>query len=156
MERLVYEKVNRQHIDIIYQWANDKTTRANAFHTEEIPYDDHVKWFNKKLRQDNLHFYIAKCKDVYVGQLRLDAENDELIISYSVAPEYRGNGFGAEILKYAVCIFEEEVCGGSSYNKLVGLVKHQNEASMRCFERLGFTKIFLEDYVRYEKNMYQS
>ncbi len=29
--------------ELLFEWANDDTVRANAFHTEKIPYTDHIK-----------------------------------------------------------------------------------------------------------------
>ena len=37
---LSLREVNAKDIDLLYQWANDKTVRQNAFHTEQIQSDD--------------------------------------------------------------------------------------------------------------------
>ena len=36
--RLQLRRAKPQDMDLLYRWANDYTVRANAFHTEKIPY----------------------------------------------------------------------------------------------------------------------
>ncbi len=55
---LLLRKVNPADVDLLYKWANDATVRQNAFHTEAIPYENHVKWFAKTLADKSVYHYI--------------------------------------------------------------------------------------------------
>ena len=55
---LSLREVNAKDIDLLYQWANDKTVRQNAFHTEQIPYADHRMWFTRNLA-DRIDVYFV-------------------------------------------------------------------------------------------------
>ena len=55
---LSLREVNAKDIDLLYQWANDKTVRQNAFHTEQIPYADHRMWFTRNLADRDVLMYI--------------------------------------------------------------------------------------------------
>ncbi len=44
--------------DLLFGWANDDAVRANAFHTEKIPYEKHVVWFDKMMADTSVHQYI--------------------------------------------------------------------------------------------------
>src|SRR5262249_14791779 len=39
----------REDAGLLWQWANDPQTRANSFHQESIPWDQHVSWYTAKL-----------------------------------------------------------------------------------------------------------
>ncbi len=68
--RLQLRRAKPQDMDLLYRWANDDTVRANAFHTEKIPYEHHVQWFQKMMADASVCQYILYDGDLAVGQIR--------------------------------------------------------------------------------------
>lgn len=133
-------------MDILFQWANDGTTRKNAFHTGQIPYEEHKKWFEALLRDDGQLQYILMLRDDAVGQARLSINGNCAEVNYSIAPEKRGRGFGRELIRLVrLKVLSEYPC----IRKLVARVKPENTASVRCFQGNGFSEVFIQ----YESGM---
>ncbi|MBO5031610.1 MAG: GNAT family N-acetyltransferase [Lachnospiraceae bacterium] len=135
-------------MDLLFQWANDAVVRSNAFHTEQIPYENHVKWFQKMMADASVCQYLLCDGTLPVGQIRLNIEGNEAVIDYSIAAEKRGKGYGSELLRLiAEQIRKDKI---SDVIKLVGLVKYENKASARAFEKSGYDKKEQPEYIRYE------
>lgn len=97
---LKLRKVTPQDMDLLFCWANDDTVRANAFHTEKIPYENHIQWFEKMMSDAAVYQYILYDGDVPIGQVRLaDEDGDALMITVS-RQRTGGKGMG---LNCCVC-----------------------------------------------------
>ena len=81
--------------DLLFGWANDDAVRANAFHTEKIPYEKHVVWFDKMMADASVHQYILCDGGTPVGQIRLNVEGSEAYVDYSIAADQRPASFTA-------------------------------------------------------------
>ena len=44
----------------IFQLANEKSVRESSLNTAPISWDNHIKWFSQKLKDDKCFFYIAE------------------------------------------------------------------------------------------------
>lgn len=142
-------EVRRADRDILFQWANDPETRRQAFHTEPIPYEDHIAWFEHVMADKTVHQYLLCRGDILLGQIRLNVEDGRALISYSVSPENRGKGYGAEMLRLLERrIASMPLCG---ITRLVAQVKYGNTASAKTFEKCGYRKHEMPDYIQYEK-----
>lgn len=145
---LSLRKVTQADVDLLYKWANDPEVRKNAFHTESIPYENHVKWFAKMLEDSSVYQYILYQEELPIGQIRLNVEGNEALIDYSISAEYRGKGFGSKLLE----LVREQIVADKIFGviKIIGQVKYENQASARAFEKCGFTKREMTDYIQYE------
>ena len=137
--------------DLLFVWANDDAVRANAFHTEKIPYEKHVMWFEKVMADPSVHQYILCDGETPVGQIRLNVEGSEAVVDYSIAADERGKGCGSEMLRMLQTQLPADQI--THVTKIVGQVKYGNHASARAFERCGYRRRDLPDYIQYEKNM---
>lgn len=146
---LYLKKASSADVDLLYKWANDSEVRKNAFHTEPIPYENHVKWFAKMMVDASVYQYILYQGEIPIGQIRLNVEGNEALIDYSISAENRGKGFGSQLLR----LVKELVVTDKISNviKLTGQVKYENLASARAFEKCGFTKREMTDYIQYEQ-----
>lgn len=145
---LYLRKAGRADMDLLYQWANDPVVRKMAFHTEPIPYEDHVKYFTKMMADASVYQYILYDGGLPAGQIRLNVEGREALIDYSIAPGYRGRGYGTGLLE----LLRKQLAAERipHVEKLTGQVKYENPASARVFEKCGFTKREREEYIQYE------
>ena len=118
------------------EWRNDETTRMNSFNHEIIRKEDHLEWFKRKLDDKACLLYILEDEEGPSGSIRIDLSGEIGEISYMIAPEKRGKGYGTEILG----LVEKEIAD-TKLKTLVGFVEKDNNASGRCFEKNAYTKL---------------
>jgi UDP-2,4-diacetamido-2,4,6-trideoxy-beta-L-altropyranose hydrolase len=120
----------------IWQWSNDPAVRAASFRSEPIPWEDHCRWFDARLRDPGTSFYIADLHGP-VGQVRFQAETPEVaLISMSLGPAARGRGLGSALI-LAGC---ERFFAETTASQIRALIKLENVASLRAFSRAGFER----------------
>lgn len=131
--RRVQEKDCRQ----LWEWANDPQVRPVSFATEPISWERHLEWFNSKLRDPNavLHL-VADSSEIPAGQVRYQIDNTRAAVSISMAPQFRGKGYGEVVLKMAT----EDLFGTTAVKQIDAYVKPNNTASIRLFTRAGYTR----------------
>jgi RimJ/RimL family protein N-acetyltransferase len=127
--------VEMQDAQLIWEWANDPTVRANAFHTEPIPLLHHLDWFKQKLNARVTRMWLLEADQTPLAQIRydcLDAHTAE--IAFSVAHKQRGLGLGTQALQLTAPLALAEL----GVKRLKGVVFKTNVASARAFEKAGF------------------
>lgn len=135
--------VKPEDIDLLFSWANDPEVRKNAFHTEQIPYEEHKKWFAKLLQDESQVQYILMEGEEAIGQIRLSLSDNTALIGYSIVSDKRGCGYGKAMLK----LVREKVCNEyPNIHTLIGQVKPGNQASAKCFSECGY----METYRQFE------
>ena len=137
-KNLYLRNVRKDDIDLLFAWAKDPVVRANSFNTEQIPYEDHKKWFSKLINDENQRQYILMEDDEEVGQIRFTISGEEAEIGYSISPEKRGCGYGRIILELAKTRLKED---RPDVLKLIGRVKEGNHASESCFKKCSFSEV---------------
>lgn len=145
---LILRLATQEDCDLLFEWANDVECRKNSFSQEKIDYDTHVRWFRAHLQDEKSDVFLAVWDSVEVGMLRLDYEQNQALISYSVAAKERKKGYGKKILQLAeICVREHK----ENIHILTGKVKNDNVISMHIFEELGYEKQECEEYMKYTK-----
>lgn len=139
MEGNIYlRRADREDVELFFKWVNEPAVRENSFNTEPIPWESHQKWFEKVLANDGVRIYVLMQENLPVGQVRLVFEDSKWQISYSIAPAYRGQGYGKIILQLAE---NELIKDGHAGATLFAEVKANNIASQRIFTRLGYREV---------------
>ncbi|RSK43528.1 UDP-2,4-diacetamido-2,4,6-trideoxy-beta-L-altropyranose hydrolase [Hymenobacter perfusus] len=116
-------------------WANDPAVRSNAIRQETIAWEQHQRWFSRRLDDAETYLYYFEQQGQPVGQVRLEFTGSEALIDYSVAATARGQGLGLAVLLRAILELRRERPGPWT---LVAQVKAGNLPSRRVFERVGF------------------
>ena len=118
----------------VWDWANDLSVRAISFTSDPIPWEQHVAWFTRKLGDANTRLWIAEQEGGFVGQVRFDLDGSTATISVSLDATRRGKNLGA-LLIWSACqkLFRE-----SAVETIHALIKPDNAASIRAFEKAGF------------------
>lgn len=121
---------------LLLEWANDSTTRRNAFCSQPITAETHRRWLLARLSSmESCHLYLVETEEsIPVGQVRFDRANQTWKIDYALAPQFRGRGLGRSLLETALRKLREEEPGALVW----GQVKDDNQSSRRVFESLGF------------------
>lgn len=133
--------VKPEDMDLLYEWVNEEETRKNAFHSEPIPYENHVKWFHNILQSDQVLQYLYIYNEEPIGQVRLNLNENSALIDYSISKPHRGQGHGKHILRLA----EDTVkMNYPVIKRLVAQVKTENIASQKVIEDLNYRKSFIE------------
>lgn len=121
---------------LLLAWANDPETRQNSFSPDTIPAEDHCQWFRSRLRDlDGCRLYIVETEErIPVGHVRFERQDLAWVISYSLAPQFRGRGLGRPLLEVALSKMRSDYPGAL----VLGKVKPDNLPSRKIFESLGF------------------
>ncbi|MEM6630831.1 MAG: GNAT family N-acetyltransferase [Bacteroidota bacterium] len=136
MEPLSIRKAQESDILVLFEWANEPVTRANSISQSLIQWENHQVWFSRKLQDPNCFLYISEQNAVAVGMLRLEYGNEKATISYSIAKNHRGKGLGKKTLEVGIKQFLGDC--QKPISMIEALVKPENIASVKTFEKLGF------------------
>ena len=70
-----------------------------ASHTVgEVKLGQHVEWLKANVQTENRKLYVAEESGTFVGTVRADFENEIYELSWTVAPEARGQGIGKRLV----------------------------------------------------------
>ena len=71
----------------LFEWRNDQLTREMSKTANPVLWDEHVEWLTRQLVREEPGLFIAESDGAPVGTIRIDGDE----VSYTVAPEHRGN-----------------------------------------------------------------
>lgn len=131
---LDWRDATRDDATLIWQWANDPAVRQGSFHAEPIPFEDHLAWYAARLADPQTAFWIARHQCRPIGQVRFACDGDVATISVSLAPEYRGQGWGASLIGRA----SRRLLAQGPVRTIVALIRQDNGASRRAFALAGY------------------
>lgn len=147
MDKIYLRKVKASDMDIFYAWRNEDEVRKNSFTEDWVKYREHEKWFIAALNNPNEEIWVMCLNDERIGQIRLTHKDDAAYITYSVALEYRGHGYG----KIMLYLLENEIFDIVPRSKLIGEVKKDNVASQIVFMSCGYKKTEKENMIVFDK-----
>lgn len=121
---------------LLFEWRNDPQTRENSRSSEELQWETHVSWLTNVLSDtaSTRHLYIVENEEgTPIGTVRYDESEDGYAeISYTVAPEWRGQGIGAAMTVQ----FAKEFLADK---KIKAVIKKGHIASEAVAHALGLT-----------------
>jgi UDP-2,4-diacetamido-2,4,6-trideoxy-beta-L-altropyranose hydrolase len=136
-EDLLLRRVQEKDCRQLWEWANDPDVRPVSFATEPIPWERHVEWFNSKLCDPSAVLYlVVDSGGIPAGQVRYQIHSTKAAVSISLAPQFRGKGYGEVVLKMAA----RDLSGTTAVTQIDAYVKPNNTASLRLFARAGYTR----------------
>ena len=122
----------------VWEWANDPAVRAVSFNSEPIWWEQHAAWFIRMFvdehTQENTRMWIAEQDGAPIGQVRFDLGGSTSTISVSLDATRRGKNLGA-LLIWSAC---QKHFRESGVETIHALIKPDNVASIRAFEKAGF------------------
>ena len=140
-DQLSLRKVIKNDEDMILTWANDPLVRKGSFNNDIITKDEHTKWFENKLTDPNVLMWIFEVDNCPAGLVRLEKSNNEVVLSYQLAPHFRGKGLASKMLKMAM----SEVKNYWQRMKIMAYTVPGNIASTKSLERAGFYLVSSSD-----------
>lgn len=115
----------------LLEWRNDPVTRHMSRNTEEVTLDTHLVWLERTLNTNGWHIYIADVDGLAVGTIRAQPHKRGIELSWTVAPEHRGQGVGRQMLALLLPRLD---------GLLHAYVSISNTHSMRLAENAGFQR----------------
>ena len=136
---LTVRPVTDDDCGLLWEWVNDPGVREAAFQSHRIPWEEHAVWFRKRCADPRCVMYIVMDQAQRpVGQVRFEAqENGGAEISISITSEHRGRGYGTEAVRVACAAFAR----ATGIKQSLACIKPWNTASVRAFEKAGFTTL---------------
>ncbi len=128
-------RANKDDCRDLYEWRNSPSARQNSLDQREIPYEDHVQWFEGSLNNKNRTIYIALEGNKKVGQIRFDLEEINLAkVSVTVKPEEQGKGYGPKIIEEGSNKYFSE----TGVSMIRAEIRQENVPSVKAFEKAGY------------------
>jgi UDP-2,4-diacetamido-2,4,6-trideoxy-beta-L-altropyranose hydrolase len=129
---------------LILDWANETSARANAFNPRPIDPDAHRHWFAARLADASACclLLLESANAVPVAQVRFDRMASGWEISYSVDAAFRGWGVGRRALSLAF----DELARRHGPSPLTARVMLHNPASVAVFDQLDFARERVHDH----------
>lgn len=131
---------------LYWEWANDPTVRRASFHPEPIPWEEHQRWFEERIRSPRARLFIVE-DEKPVGQVRLDYDEKGVAeIDISIFQAIRGRGYGARALRLA----SDLVAKDSQVPYILARIRSENGPSLCAFRKAGYIEIGRERVREFE------
>lgn len=144
VENMGFRKVEWKDRELLYMWANEEEVRRQSFHTEDILWEDHVRWFEEKIYSGKCDLLIWVEGGIDTGMLRLDYEDGKARVSYSVQKDQRRKGAASRLI---AAVPQYIKSAKPEIHNVVAEVKSGNLASQRIFEKCGYSQEQKEERV---------
>ncbi|MFN4288897.1 MAG: GNAT family N-acetyltransferase [Brevundimonas sp.] len=123
----------------LLEWRNDPLTREASVNMDPVPLEAHVGWLTASLQNPNRTLLVAEVDGRPVGTVRID-RGHETEMSWTVAPDARGRGFGKQMVSAAM-----------PEGTVIAHIKAGNVASQKIAQSSGFTLTRDEALQRWER-----
>jgi RimJ/RimL family protein N-acetyltransferase len=130
VEELVLRLAAMEDSELLHAWRNDPQVRQASRDQAEIEFDSHLVWLKESLENPDRSIFIAEMDDMPVGTVRSDLSGGVFELSWTVAPDARGQGIG----KRMVALLAAQIEG-----PIRAEVRMGNVASVRIAEHVGMT-----------------
>ncbi|MNS36647.1 hypothetical protein D3C72_688410 [compost metagenome] len=122
-------------INLLFEWANEESTRINSYNTEKIDFVTHSKWLESQLKNPESIILIFESGIKSIGQVRFNTSQGETVIGITIDKAFRGQSMGSKVLVEACNYYH-------SYHPdrtITAYIKKDNVASIHSFQKAGFT-----------------
>ena len=121
----------------LLDWRNDPITRKMSFDQEVIELSDHLEWFEKALKRDDIVLFLAEHEGAKIGVVRFDKNEAKIVVSINLNPAFKGKGLASKVLLNSI----EEIRKIWTNGVIEAKIKSGNVSSLKIFEKVGFVKI---------------
>jgi len=119
----------------LWEWRNHLQVRKYSFNKKIISWEEHEKWFFKKLKDENSIIYIISDHDGGIGVIRFEQEKDYANININLNPKYIGQGFGVLAIKKGTKKYINYI---GRIQPIFAHIKKENTRSIKAFKRSGY------------------
>lgn len=127
---------------VVWEINGDPGARAQSFSAAAIPIADHLSWFSRKLSDPASVMFTISRDEAVAGVIRYDRAGDAALLSYALAPAFRGQGLGSRLLRETAGAAREAL----GVSRVEGLVLERNAASSGAFIKAGFVETGMREH----------
>lgn len=147
---IILRTVKEDDMRDMWIWRNHPETRRRSFNSDEIPFEQHQRWFTARLKDPNAVIIIAEDRQGRkLGQVRFNKEAPEAKISVGLNPDFFGQGIGSLLIAKATLHFLDT---NGDISTVIAEVIEDNIASLKAFSKAGYA-VAKEDAVKEAKRM---
>jgi RimJ/RimL family protein N-acetyltransferase len=139
-DSLTFRLATIDDADLLLLWRNDTVTRQFSHNPNPIQLETHMTWLQTVLDNTQQHLWIVEDKGTPVGTVRAFFVNNGYELSWTVAPNQRGRGYG----KRMVALLASTIDG-----PITTQVRRENEASKTIAESAGMQLVKIENDILY-------
>jgi UDP-2,4-diacetamido-2,4,6-trideoxy-beta-L-altropyranose hydrolase len=145
--RFAIRKTMEEDLMNLFTLANDPLVRSASLSSSPIELETHKEWFRSSMQDPLLLlFTILDGRAKFLGQLRFDLRQEgEAIISISLVSSSRGFSLSEKIIRQGTRIIHKL----HPNRTLLAQIKPDNIASIKSFEKAGFTCSNKKDDILY-------
>jgi spore coat polysaccharide biosynthesis protein SpsF len=125
-------------VKLLFEWVNTPSSLKNKEKSSApIEWSVHQNWFNKRLNNPNVRIWIIERNTQAIGQVRVEYDNNKLLIDIFIDSLFRGNDYGFKALKLLIkqCqVIYPDV-------PLHAIIKNENYPSLNLFRRADFQEV---------------
>lgn len=114
--------VSMADVALLLEWRNDPVTRRASRHVDEVGRSEHEAWLTRILASADHVIRIAEADGIPVGVVRADRRGRGWELSWTIASQARGRGFGSHMLS----CFVQSLDG-----RLTAVIRKDNAASKK-------------------------
>jgi len=129
-DSIIIKKYNNEYCKKIYS-LQTKENRKYFKNAEIFSFAEHKRYIKNFLSQQNNFLYIAQIKNIFVGYIKLELNNNKFIVSILIKKDFRGQGVATSILKF----FKSKKIFGRN---LFAHINKKNIGSIKAFRNANF------------------
>lgn len=118
----------------IWRWRNNPDSRLYSLNKTYIQFEEHKKWFKKKIESKNTIVYECLLGGISRGIVRFENKKSNLEVSITLDPEIRGQGLSRSFLYKAL----DNVRQARKKINIIAKIHDKNIKSKSIFEDYGF------------------
>lgn len=99
---LILRPASMDDAPLLLKWRNDPETRRHSHNSAPISEPDHLRWLSRSLEHATRKLWIATVNGLPIGTIRLDRDGPYHELSWTVAPEFRGQGWAKRMVTQTV------------------------------------------------------
>lgn len=135
---LTLAQATAEHSRLIWQWANQPSTRSASFESAAIPWEGHQQWYAAKLADPRCMLLLLQTgAGQPIGMVRIDEAEDSGTISINLVEQSHRRGLGTQAIRLASRRFFQE----RPANRIHAYIRPDNVASLRAFTKAGYKEV---------------
>ena len=125
-------------VKLLFEWVNTPSSLKNKEKSSApIEWSAHQNWFNKRLNNPNVRIWIVERNKQAIGQVRVEYDNNKLLIDIFIDSLFKGNDYGLKALKLLIKQCQATYPGVP----LHAIIKNENYPSLNLFRRADFQEV---------------
>jgi RimJ/RimL family protein N-acetyltransferase len=129
---------------LVWQINNDIDSRMYSRRTKFIKYSQHLKWFERTLKNKEYSIYLVKKDKTNIGIIRQNKKKNKIFLSWALRRKFKGKNLGVKLVKEFI---------KKNNNTFFAEVHKLDIRSIKICKKIGFEFLKKEDdFLLFKKN----